>query len=135
WDSSHVNGLLLCGCLPTELAPSLPANRGGPALCREAPRSIVMMEGGAGGGLLDSISEFCRRAGMAESTFGRHAVNDGKFVARLRDGARITPETPARLTPSLPPRGIAAPESPPELKPLLRVQALGDGSLRRPAAE
>ena len=34
-------------------------------------------------GLLDSISEFCRRAGMAESTFGRRAVNDGKFVARL----------------------------------------------------
>ena len=31
-------------------------------------------------GLLDSISEFCRRAGMAESTFGRRAVNDGKFV-------------------------------------------------------
>ena len=44
-------------------------------------------------GLLDSISEFCSRTGMAESTFGRHAVNDGKFVARLRDGARITPET------------------------------------------
>ena len=30
----------------------------------------------AGIGLLDSISEFCRQAGMAESTFGRHAVNE-----------------------------------------------------------
>ena len=30
---------------------------------------------------------------MAESTFGRKAVNDGKFVSRLRTGARVTPET------------------------------------------
>ena len=50
-----------------------------------------------GGALLDSIAEFCRRNGMAESTFGRRAVNDGKFVARLRDGARITPETLERV--------------------------------------
>ena len=33
--------------------------------------------------LLDSIADFCRCTGMAESTFGRRAVNDGKFVARL----------------------------------------------------
>ena len=51
------------------------------------------MEVAVGGSLLGSISEFCRRTGMAESTFGRRAVNDGKFVARLRDGARVTPET------------------------------------------
>jgi len=44
-----------------------------------------------GSSLLDSISAFCRVNGIAESTFGRRAVNDGKFVARLRDGARITP--------------------------------------------
>jgi hypothetical protein len=75
----------------------------------------------AGIGLLDSISEFCRRAGMAESTFGRHAVNDGKFVARLRDGARITPETLERVSAYLSSRGIEAPAAPPELKPLLRV--------------
>ena len=48
--------------------------------------------------LLISIAEFCRRNGIAESTFGRRAVNDGKFVARLRDGARITPETLARVS-------------------------------------
>ena len=75
----------------------------------------------AGIGLLDSISEFCRQAGMAESTFGRHAVNDGKFVARLRDGARITPETLERVSAYLSSRGIEAPATPPELKPLLRV--------------
>ena len=51
--------------------------------------------------LLDSIAEFCRRTGMAESTFGRHAVNDGKFVARLRDGARITPQTFERVSSNL----------------------------------
>src|SRR4029450_13308314 len=110
--SSHVSVLMLCGCLPTELAPSLPANRGEPALCREAPRSIVMIEAEAGIGLLDSISEFCRRAGMAGSTFGRHAVNDGKFVARLRDGARITPETLERVSAYLSSRGIEAPATP-----------------------
>ncbi len=34
--------------------------------------------------LLAQISEFCRNADMAESTFGRRAVNDGKLVHRLR---------------------------------------------------
>jgi hypothetical protein len=58
---------------------------------------------------------------MAESTFGRHAVNDGKFVARLRDGARITPETLQRVTNYLASRGETAPQSPRELMPLLRV--------------
>ena len=43
-----------------------------------------------GDGLLDSIADFCRRTGMAESTFGRRAVNDGRFVARLRDGTVLT---------------------------------------------
>ncbi len=28
-------------------------------------------------GLLQEIASFCRGAGMAESTFGRRAVNDG----------------------------------------------------------
>ena len=34
--------------------------------------------------LLRDITDYCRRKGVAESTFGRHAVNDGKFVSRLR---------------------------------------------------
>src|SRR6188474_107100 len=72
-------------------------------------------------GLLDSISEFCRRAGMAESTFGRRAVNDGKFVARLRDGARITPETLERVSEYMARHGVAAPSEPRELRRLIRV--------------
>jgi len=73
------------------------------------------------GALLDSIAEFCRRLGMAESTFGRRAVNDGKFVARLRDGARITPETLERVSLYMARHGAAAPSAPPELRKLIRV--------------
>ena len=50
-----------------------------------------------GGALLDSIAEFCRRNGMAESTFGRRAVNDGKLASRLRNGGRITTDTLDRI--------------------------------------
>src|SRR5882724_10280223 len=73
------------------------------------------------GGLLDCIAEFCRRSGIAESTFGRRAVNDGKFVARLRDGARITLETLHRVSAFMSRHGVAAPASPPELRQLIRV--------------
>jgi hypothetical protein len=87
-------------------------------------------------GLLDSISEFCRRANMAESTFGRRAVNDGKFVSRLRDGARITPETLERVSEFLTTQGIAAPTSPPELIPLVRVApAPSSLQMRAPARD
>ncbi|MEK6245290.1 MAG: hypothetical protein AABM33_12425 [Pseudomonadota bacterium] len=74
-----------------------------------------------GSTLLESISDFCRHNGIAESTFGRRAVNDGKFVARLRDGARITPETLDRVTTFLERHGASAPASPPELRRLIRV--------------
>ena len=47
--------------------------------------------------LLSEISDFCRRVGMAESTFGRRAVNDGKLVSRLRIGGRVTIETVERV--------------------------------------
>ena len=47
--------------------------------------------------LLEEISSFCRRAGMAESTFGRRVVNDGKLVQRLRHGGRITTDTLDRI--------------------------------------
>src|SRR5688500_70634 len=74
------------------------------------------------GSLLGSIAEFCRRTGMAESTFGRRAVNDGKFVARLRDGARVTPETLNRVNQFIARHGLAgAGDSPPELMPLIRA--------------
>src|ERR1700682_5799437 len=47
--------------------------------------------------LLTEISDYCRRTGLAESTFGRRAVNDGKLAARLRNGGRITTETVERV--------------------------------------
>ena len=47
--------------------------------------------------ILAQITEFCRRADMAESTFGRRTVNDGKLVARLREGKRITTDTLDRI--------------------------------------
>ena len=75
----------------------------------------------SGSTLLDSISEFCRSSGMAESTFGRRAVNDGKFVSRLRDGARITPETLERVSTFMSRHGVAAPAAPRELLPLIQV--------------
>jgi hypothetical protein len=43
--------------------------------------------------ILEEIREFCRATQTAESTFGRLAVNDGKLVSRLRDGAKITTGT------------------------------------------
>jgi hypothetical protein len=74
------------------------------------------------GSLLGSISEFCQRTGMAESTFGRRAVNDGKFVSRLRDGARVTPETLTRVNQFMERHGLAgAGDAPPELLPLIRA--------------
>ena len=47
--------------------------------------------------LIEEIEAFCRSAGIAESTFGRRAVNDGKFVGRLRDGKRVTSATIHRI--------------------------------------
>ncbi len=83
-----------------------------------------------GGTLLDRIADFCRQIGMAESTFGRRAVNDGKFVSRLRDGARINPETLDRVSAFMARYGASVPPAPPELRPLIRpAQALA-----RPAA-
>ena len=47
--------------------------------------------------LLQEISAFCRQTGLAESTFGRRAVNDGKLAARLRNGGRVTTDTVDRI--------------------------------------
>jgi hypothetical protein len=76
-----------------------------------------------GPGLLECIAAFCREKAMAESTFGRRAVNDGKFVSRLRDGARITPETLERVSSFMARHGASAPASPPELRSLIRATA------------
>lgn len=48
--------------------------------------------------LLAEIEAFlAEREGMAETTFGRLAVNDGKLVRRLRDGANMTLATICRV--------------------------------------
>jgi len=51
----------------------------------------------SGASLLREISDYCRGAGIAESTFGRRAVNDGKFVGRLREGGAVTAQTVERV--------------------------------------
>src|SRR5438477_12206270 len=47
--------------------------------------------------LLSEITSYCREAKVAETTFGRLAVNDGKFVGRLRNGSRVTTDTVQRV--------------------------------------
>ena len=47
--------------------------------------------------IVAEIEDYCRRGGMAESTFGRRAVNDGKFVSRLRNGGGVTTKTISRV--------------------------------------
>ena len=68
--------------------------------------------------ILELISDYCRQAGMAESTFGRRAINDGKLVNRLREGKRITIDTLDRIQAfvsqslpegAVPPRGLEPP--------------------------
>src|SRR5262245_27060581 len=59
--------------------------------------------------LLRDIAEYCRRARIAESTFGRLAVNDGKLVSRLRLGGRVTTETAERV------RAFIAAQAPPSV--------------------
>lgn len=43
--------------------------------------------------LLAEIEAFLRGQSMAETTFGRMAVNDGKFVGRLREDGNLTVAT------------------------------------------
>lgn len=43
--------------------------------------------------LLNLITDYCRKAEISESTFGRQVVNDGKFVSRLRSGRGVTLKT------------------------------------------
>ena len=47
--------------------------------------------------LLAQIDDACRRLKIAQTTFGRHAVNDGKFVNRLQQGGRVTVQTVERV--------------------------------------
>ena len=61
---------------------------------KSGTRENVVLEGQS---LLEEISEFCRKNGLAESTFGRLAINDGKLMSRLRTGGRVTEATRARV--------------------------------------
>jgi hypothetical protein len=47
--------------------------------------------------LIQLIDDYCFKTGMKPSTLGFHAVGDGKFVARLRQGGRCWPETEAKV--------------------------------------
>lgn len=47
--------------------------------------------------VLDTIEGYVRARGIAETTFGRLAVNDGKLVGRLRRGEGITLATVRRI--------------------------------------
>lgn len=47
--------------------------------------------------LLREIEDYCQRAKIAESTFGRHAINDGKLCSRLRSGKNVTLATAERV--------------------------------------
>ncbi len=83
--------------------------------------------------ILSQISEFCRQADMAESTFGRRAVNDGKLVHRLREGKRITIDTLDRIQAYIAastPGGVPTPrglEVPPEKRGCSSIPAAKSG--------
>ncbi len=47
--------------------------------------------------LIGEIENYCRHHGVAELTFGKLVVNDGKFVGRLREGRRVTTATVSRV--------------------------------------
>lgn len=48
--------------------------------------------------LLSAIDAFLAEVNMKDSTFGRHAVNDWKFVRDLRQGKRrVWPETAKKV--------------------------------------
>jgi len=65
--------------------------------------------------LLTEIADYCRQMGLAESTFGRRAVNDGKLTSRLRNGGRITTETLDRIRAFMDHNRSAAPAARPAI--------------------
>src|ERR1700730_1208147 len=69
----------------------------------------VSRDGPMSDALLRDIADYCRSIGIAESTFGRLAVNDGKLVGRLRLGGRVTTDTAERV------RAFIAREPPPTI--------------------
>jgi hypothetical protein len=75
----------------TEARKTPPEEPGNDAIARAGTAPMNAQE------LLQEISDYCRHSGLAESTFGRRAVNDGKLTTRLRNGGRITTDTLDRI--------------------------------------
>ena len=61
--------------------------------------------------LLREIDAFVRQSGMAPTTFGRLAANDGKLVARLRSGKGITTRTVEKVRAYMRGNGGGGPEA------------------------
>lgn len=47
--------------------------------------------------IIESIERHCLQKGIAETTFGRKVVNDGKLLSRLRSGKSISIDTYNRI--------------------------------------
>lgn len=47
--------------------------------------------------IIESIERHCQATGVAETTFGKKVVNDGKLLSRLRDGKSISIDTYNRI--------------------------------------
>jgi hypothetical protein len=84
--------------------------------------------------ILQEISDFCRQRGLAESTFGRRAVNDGKLASRLRNGGRITTDTLERIRAFMARSGDSAParrrvlfDAPPASLLAVKAASVADG--------
>lgn len=75
--------------------------------------------------LLSEIDDYCARVGVAESTFGRMAVNDGKFVARIRAGGGLTLATYDRVRAFLAATPDGAPAAPIGETPAPKSEATG----------
>lgn len=52
--------------------------------------------------LLKRIHKDCEKRGCTASTWGRHAVNDGKLVGKLESGKTITLKTLEKIETYLP---------------------------------
>lgn len=74
-------------------------------------------------GLLSEIEIFCRQTNIAESTFGKRAVNDGKFVTRLRNGKSTTLATANKIRSYIARYGHNTEASGPGLDSIAAIQA------------
>lgn len=62
--------------------------------------------------LLREVTGYCRDAKMAETTFGRRSVNDGKLVSRLRNGRTVSMRTAERVEAFIADNPIDGPPAP-----------------------